>query len=69
MQSHTAQESICILNSWRVNNHHLIEAMFKAFSKALDEAVQMDPRIVDVLSTKGSLVEIKEVRRGRWNKN
>ncbi len=37
------------------NNHHLIEAMFKAFSKALDEAVQMDPRIVDVLSTKGSL--------------
>lgn len=38
-----------------VNNHHIIEAAFKAFAKALDQAVQYDPRIVDVLSTKGSL--------------
>ncbi|MCD7920958.1 MAG: imidazoleglycerol-phosphate dehydratase HisB [Clostridiales bacterium] len=37
------------------NNHHMIEALFKAFGKALDEAVSMDPRITDVLSTKGSL--------------
>lgn len=37
------------------NNHHIIEAMFKAFAKALDEAVSIDPRIVDVLSTKGAL--------------
>lgn len=37
------------------NNHHMAEAMFKAFAKALDEAVGMDPRITDVLSTKGSL--------------
>lgn len=37
------------------NNHHMIEAIFKAFSKALDEATQIDPRITDVLSTKGSL--------------
>lgn len=37
------------------NNHHIIEAMFKAFAKALDEATQVDKRIVDVLSTKGSL--------------
>ncbi|MGN0481981.1 MAG: imidazoleglycerol-phosphate dehydratase HisB [Lachnospiraceae bacterium] len=37
------------------NNHHIIEAMFKAFAKALDEATQIDPRITDVLSTKGSL--------------
>ncbi|MCC8028309.1 MAG: imidazoleglycerol-phosphate dehydratase HisB [Lachnospiraceae bacterium] len=37
------------------NNHHMIEAMFKAFGKALDEAVSFDPRITDVLSTKGSL--------------
>lgn len=37
------------------NNHHIIEAMFKAFAKALDEAVSVDPRIVDVLSTKGAL--------------
>ena len=37
------------------NNHHLIEAMFKAFARALDEAVTFDPRIAGVLSTKGSL--------------
>jgi imidazoleglycerol-phosphate dehydratase len=37
------------------NNHHMIEAMFKAFARALDEATTLDPRITDVLSTKGSL--------------
>lgn len=37
------------------NNHHMIEAMFKAFARALDEAVTFDERITDVLSTKGSL--------------
>lgn len=38
-----------------INNHHMIEAMFKAFAKALDEATSRDVRIKDVLSTKGSL--------------
>lgn len=38
-----------------VNAHHMIEACFKAFAKALDQAVSFDPRIKDVLSTKGSL--------------
>lgn len=37
------------------NNHHMIEAMFKAFAKALDEATRIDPRITDILSTKGTL--------------
>ena len=37
------------------NTHHLIEAAFKAFAKALDEATVNDPRIIDILSTKGSL--------------
>ena len=37
------------------NAHHMIEAMFKAFAKALDAAVSYDSRIADVLSTKGSL--------------
>lgn len=37
------------------NNHHIMEAMFKAFAKALDMATQFDPRIIDVLSTKGTL--------------
>lgn len=38
------------------NNHHIIEGMFKAFSKALDEAVMRDRRITDLLSTKGTLI-------------
>lgn len=37
------------------NNHHMAEAMFKAFAKALDAATTKDPRIADILSTKGSL--------------
>lgn len=38
-----------------INNHHMAEAMFKAFAKALDEATTFDARITDVLSTKGTL--------------
>ena len=37
------------------NNHHIAEAAFKAFAKALDMAVSFDKRIVGVLSSKGSL--------------
>ena len=37
------------------NNHHMAEAMFKAFGKALDMAVSMEPRISEVWSTKGTL--------------
>ena len=37
------------------NNHHMIEAMFKAFASALHDATVIDPRITDILSTKGSL--------------
>ena len=37
------------------NDHHMMEALFKAFAKALDAATRFDPRITDVLSTKGIL--------------
>ena len=37
------------------NAHHMIEAMFKAFAKALDGATGMEPRVSDVLGTKGTL--------------
>ncbi|WP_082233405.1 imidazoleglycerol-phosphate dehydratase HisB [Halobacillus massiliensis] len=37
------------------NTHHIIEAMFKALARALDEATEVDPRIKGVPSTKGSL--------------
>jgi imidazoleglycerol-phosphate dehydratase len=36
------------------NRHHIAEALFKAFSRAADEATQLDPRLSDVLSTKGT---------------
>lgn len=35
------------------NNHHMAEALFKAFGRALSEAVQIDIRIKGVMSTKG----------------
>ena len=38
-----------------INNHHMIEAIYKSFARALDEAVSYDKRVKDVLSTKGSL--------------
>jgi len=38
-----------------VNSHHIAEAMFKSFAKALDQATRYDERITDVLSTKGTL--------------
>ena len=37
------------------NNHHMMEAIFKAFGRALDEASSYDSRITGILSTKGSL--------------
>ncbi len=53
--SYTAGMNLHIKVLSGTNNHHMIEAMFKAFAKALDMAVTYDERIVDVLSTKGSL--------------
>ena len=37
------------------NGHHIIEAIFKAFARALREAVTLNENIKGVLSTKGSL--------------
>jgi len=38
-----------------VNTHHIIEAAFKGFGRALDEATSIDDRLEGVLSTKGTL--------------
>ena len=37
------------------NSHHIIEAMFKSFAKALDQATLRDDRVKDIPSTKGLL--------------
>lgn len=53
--SYAAQMNLHLKQLDGHNNHHIIEAAFKAFAKALDQAVAYDERITDVLSTKGSL--------------
>jgi imidazoleglycerol-phosphate dehydratase len=37
------------------NAHHIVEALFKAFARATSTAVRLDPRVVGVPSTKGTL--------------
>jgi imidazoleglycerol-phosphate dehydratase len=37
------------------NAHHIVESQFKAFARALRDAVTVDPRVIGVPSTKGSL--------------
>jgi len=37
------------------NPHHIVEATFKAFARAMDSATQVEPRLAGVLSTKGTL--------------
>ncbi|MCI1721345.1 MAG: imidazoleglycerol-phosphate dehydratase HisB [Lachnospiraceae bacterium] len=53
--ANNAQMNLHIRKLDGFNNHHLAEASFKAFAKALDMATSVDPRITDVLSTKGTL--------------
>lgn len=53
--SYSAGMNIHIKQLSGSNSHHLIEAAFKAFAKSLAMAVEKDPRIKDVLSTKGTL--------------
>ena len=54
--SYSAAMNLHIKELDGLNNHHIAEACFKAFGKALDEATSYDPRLGDaVWSTKGSL--------------
>lgn len=53
--SYGAEMNLHIKQLEGINNHHIIEGAFKAFAKALDQATRLDPRIADVLSTKGTL--------------
>lgn len=50
-----AEMNLHIMKMNGTNNHHLAEASFKAFAKALDMATQDEPRMKDVWSTKGVL--------------
>ncbi|MDO4614887.1 MAG: imidazoleglycerol-phosphate dehydratase HisB [Lachnospiraceae bacterium] len=53
--SYSAAMNLHIKQLSGVNNHHIIEAAFKAFAKSLDMATGYDSRIEGVWSTKGTL--------------
>lgn len=53
--SYTSGMNLHIKKMDGTNNHHIIECVFKAFAKALDQACEKDIRIKDVLSTKGTI--------------
>ncbi|RNA67516.1 imidazoleglycerol-phosphate dehydratase HisB [Alteribacter keqinensis] len=50
-----AQMNLHVNVPYGENTHHIIEAVFKALGRALDEATQIDPRVKGVPSTKGRL--------------
>ena len=53
--SYAAAMNLHLKILYGANDHHKLEALFKAFAKALDAASRPDPRIEGVLSTKGTL--------------
>ncbi|MGN0374344.1 MAG: imidazoleglycerol-phosphate dehydratase HisB [Butyrivibrio sp.] len=53
--SYSAGMNLHIKEMYGENAHHIIEAMFKGFAKAMDEAVTVDERVEGILSTKGAL--------------
>lgn len=50
-----ARINLHVIVHYGSNVHHIIEAIFKALGRALDDATQLDPRVKGVPSTKGSL--------------
>jgi imidazoleglycerol-phosphate dehydratase len=53
----TAQANLHIRLIEGSNLHHIVEVSFKAFARALRQAVELDPRASGVPSTKGTLTE------------
>lgn len=50
-----ARMNLHVIVHYGKNTHHMIEAVFKALGRALDEATTIDPRVKGVPSTKGML--------------
>ncbi|WP_059048786.1 imidazoleglycerol-phosphate dehydratase HisB [Paenibacillus senegalimassiliensis] len=50
-----ARITLHVIVHYGQNTHHMIEAVFKALGRALDEATTIDPRVSGVPSTKGVL--------------
>jgi len=52
----TAQANLHVVLHEGHNLHHIVEISFKAFSRALRQAVEIDPRAPGIPSTKGMLI-------------
>lgn len=50
-----ARMNVHVIVPYGHNTHHIVEAIFKALARAIDDAVQIDPRVKGVPSTKGLL--------------
>ncbi|EGL82931.1 Imidazoleglycerol-phosphate dehydratase [Caldalkalibacillus thermarum TA2.A1] len=50
-----ARMNLHVILHYGSNTHHMIEAIFKALGRALDEATRLDPRVKGIPSTKGML--------------
>lgn len=50
-----ARMNLHVIVHYGQNTHHMIEAVFKALARALDEATSLDPRVKGIPSTKGML--------------
>ncbi|GGG23568.1 imidazoleglycerol-phosphate dehydratase [Lysinibacillus alkalisoli] len=50
-----ARMNVHVIVPYGHNTHHIIEAVFKALARAIDMAIQIDPRVKGVPSTKGLL--------------
>ncbi|WP_044893530.1 imidazoleglycerol-phosphate dehydratase HisB [Bacillus alveayuensis] len=50
-----ARMNLHVIVHYGRNTHHMIEAVFKALGRALDEATMIDPRVKGIPSTKGML--------------
>lgn len=50
-----ARMNLHVIVHYGTNTHHMIEAIFKAMARALDEATTIDPRVKGIPSTKGML--------------
>lgn len=50
-----AKINVHVIMMYGLNTHHMVEAIFKALGRAIDEATQIDPRVQGVPSTKGVL--------------
>lgn len=60
-----AQMTLHVIQRTGINSHHIIEASFKAFARAMRMAIELDPRCPDTIpSSKGVLTDSRALENG-----